>query len=177
MTISSRSDGVSSTTPSPNDIPAKDTIDEQRVSALWQFALSLYSLPEVSSTALTLQDEAGIDVPELLWLCWLEHNRESPRSLDPLQDIREWQQQITVHLRELRRFLKPAANAQPRLLPLRQIIKDAELEAEKETLHRLALIPWQKEVPGDSLWTQWQGTLDEKYKKMINTIRETALSL
>ncbi|MGJ8525787.1 hypothetical protein LMG33818_001534 [Halomonadaceae bacterium LMG 33818] len=177
MTISSGSDGVSSTTLSPNDIPEKDAIDEQRVSALWQFALRLYSLPGVSATALTLQDEAGIDVPELLWLCWLERHQESPISLEPLQDVHEWQRQITARLRELRRCLKPVSEAEPRLLPLRQKIKDAELEAEKETLHQLALIPWKKEIPNESLWAQWQGTLGEKYEKMIETIREKALTL
>jgi|GEM_PF-1285648 len=177
MTISPDSDGASSATLSPNDIPAKDAREKERISALWQFALRLYRQPGISATALTLQDEADIDVPELLWLCWLEHNQESPTSLEPLKDVHEWQQQITAHLRELRRLLKPVTEVQPRLLPLRQKIKDAELQAEQETLHRLALIPWKKGGPNESLWAQWQGTLGEKYEKMIETIREKALTL
>ncbi|MGH1470427.1 MAG: TIGR02444 family protein [Cellvibrionaceae bacterium] len=39
---------------------------------LWEFALALYSKPLVEETAIVLQNEYGVNVNILIWMCWLE---------------------------------------------------------------------------------------------------------
>ncbi len=39
---------------------------------LWEFALALYSKPLVEETAIALQNEYGVNVNILMWMCWLE---------------------------------------------------------------------------------------------------------
>ncbi|KFC50074.1 hypothetical protein DK37_21675, partial [Halomonas sp. SUBG004] len=66
---------------------------------LWDFALALYARPGVEQACLTLQDEAGVDVCELLFHCWL-YQQGLAASPGPLATIRAermaWQQQVTV---------------------------------------------------------------------------------
>ena len=87
---------------------------------LWDFALALYAKPGVEQACLTLQDEAGVDVCELLFHCWLYQHGLAAES-GPLKAIREeryrWQQQVTATLRELRRTLKPQAAHKCQTLP------------------------------------------------------------
>lgn len=128
---------------------------------LWDYALSLYALPgevgsagnpqptpDMMSTCLLLQDEAGLDVCELLWIHWLSAHgialAASPTRL--LEDVRDWQGWMTGMLRERRRQLKqelttlPATQAPAavqRLERLYQQLKACELSAEQETLAQL----------------------------------------
>ncbi len=105
---------------------------------LRDFAFQFYARPGVESSCLKLQDEAGVDVCELLWRCWLFHHglslADDPEGLD---GIRRWQQEITAPLRRLRRELKVEAAHGTQVAALRQTLKDAELQAEKESLRRL----------------------------------------
>ncbi|GGC92058.1 TIGR02444 family protein [Vreelandella lutescens] len=106
---------------------------------LWDFALALYAKPGVEQACLTLQDEAGIDVCELLFHCWLyEHGLAAdPGSLKAIQEERyRWQQQVTATLRELRRTLKPQAAHNDDIKALRATLQKAELQAERENLQR-----------------------------------------
>lgn len=106
---------------------------------LWEFALALYGRPGVEAACLVLQDEAGVDVCELLWRCWLlQHGaRPGARVEAGVAEVRRWQQEITVPLRRLRRRLKPEARVHSGVAELRKTLKRAELEAERETLGRL----------------------------------------
>jgi len=125
---------------------------------LWDYALSLYALPgevdspsnpqpapDMMSTCLLLQDEAGLDVCELLWIHWLAAQgialTASPTRL--LESVRDWQHWMTSMLRERRRQLKQELTSQPssqtqattqRLEHLYQQLKACELSAEQETL-------------------------------------------
>lgn len=107
---------------------------------LWAYALSLYGRHGVAEACLTLQDEAGADVCELLWACWLFQ-----RGLRPAEDVevhlvevRGWQARYTRPLRAQRRELKPLAVHDENVAQLRETIKQAELLAEREALARLA---------------------------------------
>jgi len=128
---------------------------------LWDYALSLYALPgevgsagnsqpvpDMMSTCLLLQDEAGLDVCELLWIHWLSAHgialAASPTRL--LEDVRDWQGWMTGMLRERRRQLKQELTTLPatrdpaavqRLERLYQQLKACELSAEQETLAQL----------------------------------------
>ncbi|MDI5932548.1 TIGR02444 family protein [Halomonas kalidii] len=105
---------------------------------LWDFALALYAREGVEAACLHLQDDAGLDVCELLWRCWLFHHGVQPTDAPTgLAEIRRWQQEITAPLRRLRRTLKAEAATRPAVADLRRTLQRAELEAERETLARL----------------------------------------
>ncbi len=108
-------------------------------SPLWPFALALYARPGVEAACLQLQDEAGVDVCELLWRCWLLHHGAIPEpgSEAALAEVRRWQREVTAPLRRLRRELKADAAEQHGVARLRETLKRAELQAERETLARL----------------------------------------
>lgn len=106
-----------------------------RDAPLWEFALALYGSGGVEAACLVLQDEAGVDVCELLWHCWLHHHGLAcDASLEP---FRRWQRQVTAPLRQLRRELKPEAQESESVAALRRTLKQAELQAEREALSRL----------------------------------------
>ncbi|MDR5861000.1 TIGR02444 family protein [Halomonas eurihalina] len=103
--------------------------------SLWDFALNLYARDGIEQACLTLQDEAGVDVTELLWRCWLYRYNLRAGATPP--DVRQWQHDVISPLRRLRRGLKPAARERSNVASLRQRIKQAELDAERECLLRL----------------------------------------
>ncbi|WP_111414865.1 TIGR02444 family protein [Billgrantia lactosivorans] len=105
---------------------------------LWDFALAFYARPGVEAACLRLQDEAGVDVCELLWLCWLyRHGLTLAEDPPGLADVRRWQQEVTRPLRGLRRRLKAEAAHGSGVAEVRRRIQRAELAAERETLERL----------------------------------------
>ncbi|WP_290784335.1 TIGR02444 family protein [Halomonas sp.] len=106
---------------------------------LWEFALALYGQPGVESACLALQDQARVDVCELLWRCWLLRHGvvPGPTAEEGLVEVLRWQREVTAPLRRLRRRLKPEANVRPGVAELRETLKHAELQAERETLDRL----------------------------------------
>nr|WP_065242035.1 TIGR02444 family protein [Halomonas elongata] len=103
--------------------------------SLWDFALDFYARDGVEQACLTLQDEADVEVTELLWRCWLY--RHGLSAGDTPLDVRQWQHDVISPLRRLRRDLKPAARERANVASLRQRIKQAELDAERECLLRL----------------------------------------
>lgn len=103
--------------------------------AIWDFALTLYARDGIEPACLTLQDEAGVEVTELLWRCWLYRHGLRAGAVPP--DVVAWQHDVISPLRHLRRDLKPAARERPSVASLRQRIKQAELDAECECLLRL----------------------------------------
>ena len=112
---------------------------------LWEFALDFYGRPDVEPACLLLQDEAGVDVCELLWYCWLHHHGlQLEQEPQELTSLRHWQQEITQPLRSLRRRLKSAAASDSGIAELRRTIQQAELLAERETLtHLQRLTEWE----------------------------------
>ncbi|QFU03320.1 hypothetical protein FIU83_16940 [Halomonas sp. THAF5a] len=102
---------------------------------LWEFALALYGRDGVEAACLTLQDEAGVDVCELLWHCWLYRHGLACEA--PPDGVRHWQRDVTAPLRRLRRALKAEARTDEGVAELRATLQRAELQAEREALTRL----------------------------------------
>jgi len=123
-----------------DDSTSRDPLLRPRLAAapLWDFALALYARDGVEAACLTLQDEADLDVCEVLWHAWLFHHGALLVGEPPaLAAVRRWQRDVTVPLRTLRRRLKPAAQGAPGVADVRRALQRAELAAERETLHRL----------------------------------------
>lgn len=127
---------------------------------LWDFALALYRRPGVETACLTLQDDAGLDVCELLWMCWLSYHRLTlTEHAEPLlAPVRAWQRDITYPLRHQRRVLKTQCETTPEREKLRQTIKQAERLAEQEALRQLEQLAHQGQAvraleDNDDNWT------------------------
>ncbi|TVP52625.1 MAG: TIGR02444 family protein [Halomonas sp.] len=113
---------------------------------LWDFALGLYAKPGVEAACLTLQEEAGLDVCELLFHCWLYSNglEAIPAAIARQREQRRrWQCSVTEVLRGLRRDLKASAATSESVAALRETIKQAELMAERENLQRWQAWVWE----------------------------------
>lgn len=116
-----------------------DGIEAPWADALWNFALKFYGSPGVQQACLALQDEGGADVPLVIFLVFAAMHG---RSLD-VEDLRRiedaigpWRRDVVQTLRHARRALRtaPGADAQR----LREKVKAAELEAERQELVTLA---------------------------------------
>lgn len=104
-------------------------------SSLWDFALDFYARPGVSGACLTLQDEAGVDVIQLIAVLHAEL-RGRPLDAEAIGHLREamadWRQGVVLPLRAARRFLRqPLAGHDAEKEKLRQSVKAVELQAEK----------------------------------------------
>lgn len=112
--------------------------------SLWDFALARYARPGVEAACLTLQDEAGVDVCELLAAAWAKSLNIpiTPLAWQRLSaERRQWQAEMTEPLRSMRRRLKAEAAYDAGIQELRASIKTAELLAERENLQR-----WQRGI-------------------------------
>ncbi|WP_163559221.1 TIGR02444 family protein [Halomonas sp. NO4] len=134
---------------------------------LWEFALALYAREGVEAACLSLQEEAGVDVCELLWRAWLHHHGARLAGEPPeLAGFYRWQAEITRPLRTLRRQLKAHAREDTGIAAVRRSIQHAELAAEREALARLqrlaestlTLSPLPEPPPGlaTTLAARWQ---------------------
>lgn len=120
--------------------------------SLWDFALALYSRPQVSYSCLNLQDKYGVDVTLLLWCWWLEARQISLNTQmlkEAQQLIAPWVKNYVAPLRAQRRQLKlEFGTSDASIENLRQAIKQAELLAEKQVLIQLEQFtsnqPWAK---------------------------------
>lgn len=155
---------------------------------LWPYALRLYGREGVSPACVRLQDEGGLDVCELLWLCWLDANGQTLAARDgewqeALADVRAWQRDVTVPLRAQRRRLKAEVARTPRLATLRGHVKHAELEAEKEALTRLEALaragrgirakPAQA-PPLEATLARWAGTVAQALRPALAHVAQAA---
>jgi uncharacterized protein (TIGR02444 family) len=123
---------------------------------LWDFALALYAKPGVEAACLTLQEEAELDVCELLFHCWLYScglEAKLPAAACQREQRRLWQSQVTQVLRGLRNDLKASAAASKSVTALRETIKKAELMAERENLQR---------------WQEWAWEMPSNEQRVIN---------
>ncbi|MGB3387177.1 MAG: TIGR02444 family protein [Pseudaminobacter sp.] len=111
---------------------------------LWTFAVRLYDEPEVATACLALQEDAGIDVPVLLFGAWLGMEKgvvlDAARLAMVEAAVGEWHGQVVQTLRALRRQLKREPHPAPSESTdrLRERIKASELEAERIELAELA---------------------------------------
>ncbi len=113
---------------------------------LWTFSLHFYALPGVAPACLRCQDEAGADVNLMLYLLWEARSgiRVAPAEIESIDAVvRDWREQVVQPLRSVRRYLKTVSEPFEEAAKLREAIKSAELEAERqeqETLSRHAPI-------------------------------------
>lgn len=106
---------------------------------LWPFAVTLYQQPGAEHACLQLQAQ-GADVCVLICAIWLEKKRArcSPERLSALQThTRDWHEQVVRPLRQLRQNWRQPAQQDTHLQPLREQVKQLELDAEYEQLRRL----------------------------------------
>lgn len=112
--------------------------------ALWDFALALYSSPGVEETVLQLQDQANANVNILLWACWLQQRKialSESALVNAEAAIADWDQTVVQVLRHLRRQLKVQEAGSELIADLRLTIKSAELLAERHCLDLLEALP------------------------------------
>lgn len=112
---------------------------------LWGFANRLYAVPGISEVCLRLQDESNVDVCVLMLILWLAQDRRAVRPAQVQMILRasaEWRQEVVQPLRCMRRWLKqgPALVEAAHAHALRDLIKSAELRAEKLQLEALAAL-------------------------------------
>ncbi|MCV6606058.1 MAG: TIGR02444 family protein [Porticoccaceae bacterium] len=111
---------------------------------LWRYSLALYS--DIEPWCLQMQDEYGADV-NLLLLCCFAGDRgcrlSSPQLEEARQCIASWQQHLVEPLRQLRRQL-PSAPLDKHYSSARQLLLDAELNAERHSQNQLWLW-WQQQ--------------------------------
>lgn len=127
------------------------------MSELWDWAVKAYAAPGVSEACLDLQDQAGQNVPLLLWAAWMARTGREPDE-DTLEGAcdaaRAWQEAAIEPLRALRRALKarnPDIDNDAREA-VRAQVKAVELEAERRLLLALeALSPAPAEGPRPAL--------------------------
>ncbi len=113
--------------------------------SLWDWSSDVYAAPGVSDACLHLQDDAGQNVPLLLWAAWVAKTGRYPdaETLEAACDTaRAWTDTTIVPLRSIRRAIKspiPDMGDLAREL-VRDRIKAVELEAEKHLLAALELL-------------------------------------
>ncbi|MCS0496548.1 TIGR02444 family protein [Ancylobacter sp. MQZ15Z-1] len=119
---------------------------------LWRYALAFYAAPGASAACLRLQDEAGVDVVELIFALYASRVLGLPVDRALLEAARDdlgvWRQDTVLPLRAIRRRLKPARTDCPDATKeeLRRLVQQAELKAEQI---QLALLEqWARARPG-----------------------------
>lgn len=114
---------------------------------LWDFAIGFYQQAEVKECCLDLQDNDGIDVCVLLAVLWLAkhgHILSSAQLKLLIANTADWQAQMVVPLRTLRRRakrLKEGFESDAQTLQadiFYQQVKQLELDGEQLTLTRLS---------------------------------------
>ncbi|PJI48168.1 MAG: TIGR02444 family protein [Pseudomonas sp.] len=109
---------------------------------VWSYALKLYARPGVEAACLSLQD-GGADVCLVLASAWLGSAGVafSQTRVNRLESTaREWREEVIAPLRSLRQRWREVAKRDTELAPLRERIKQLELEAEKVLLGRLEAV-------------------------------------
>ncbi|QEY74817.1 TIGR02444 family protein [Pseudomonas denitrificans (nom. rej.)] len=109
---------------------------------VWSYALKLYARPGVEAACLALQ-EGGADVCLLLAAAWLGSTGvafEASRMNELESTAQGWREEVVVPLRSLRQRWQQSAKQDAQLAPLRERIKQLELEAEQVLLGRLETV-------------------------------------
>lgn len=105
--------------------------------AAWAFLLDFYRHSGVSEACLVLQDQAGLDVVEMLMLVYADVVLGKLLPGSEIAALRAetagWREDVVIPLRAVRRKLKPARRdiAESAKEALRADIKKAELSAER----------------------------------------------
>ncbi len=115
-------------------------MEKLNANIFWDWSIERYRREGVDEAALKLQDECGFNINILLWCCWTAEIYPDLSEMVVLKAIEislPWAKQVTIPLRRARQALKfkpcspPNGISESTVEHLRQIIKEAELEAEK----------------------------------------------
>ena len=106
---------------------------------LWEFSLKLYAEPGVAASCLSLQNQHGFDVNLVLFCIWygFRHGELTEDLLETaLETSDSWRKTVVQPLRHLRTRLKRALvegaySSSSEISVLRELIKTAELDAER----------------------------------------------
>ena len=103
---------------------------------IWDFVLGYYRQQGVSEGAITLQDQLGLDVNMVLFLMWLSGSKRVLAQADiktVIDTSKDWQHQVVVPIRAVRRLLKENAPLveQEAALAYRKKIQALEIEGEQ----------------------------------------------
>ncbi|MBY6058598.1 TIGR02444 family protein [Leisingera daeponensis] len=104
---------------------------------IWKFALDFYRRPGVSEACLTLQEDANVDVVELIVVLFSAQVIGRDLSSDEVTDMRvkmlNWREMTVLPLRQVRRTLKPYCPGFPQHEKelLRSKVKSIELFSEQ----------------------------------------------
>lgn len=112
---------------------------DRTASSFWDWAVDVYSRPEVAGAALALQDRAGLNVNLALWCCWCATQYSALDDLTfrhAIEAIEKWNANVTGPLRSARRALK----AMDASAAFYDSVKANELEAEKIEIQRLEAV-------------------------------------
>lgn len=114
---------------------------------LWDFAVALYGYDGIETICLEWQDQYGVDVTMLLHACWVGehgHGLAHEQIVEIDEALREWRTESVEPLRRLRRTLKKLiahASMPTERNKVRELVKSAELQAERVSLLILEAIP------------------------------------
>lgn len=114
--------------------------DETFAETLWPDMLRLYAMADVAPLCLSLQDEADVDVPLLLFLVLADRHQLGCSDADLqsfLSAASQWRETVVRPLRDIRRAMKSTFDGEAEAA-LREEIKCIELRAEKQHVARLA---------------------------------------
>ena len=110
-------------------------------SPLWDFAVEIYSKPDVENIVVALQDKYDANVNLILWCCWLQKEKiivDNGCLPDVLIAVDAVSQQTVSKLREVRRGLKTVGMlTRVQVGLISRHILNAELALEKLLLQRL----------------------------------------
>ena len=112
-------------------------------STIWPYVLRLYGVAEFGPAGIALQDSVGADVDILLYLCFLADGAR-PAARDDVArmdaSVKAWRENVVKPVRALRRQLKDGIAPVPLSVsdPIRNIVKNVELDAERIQLETLA---------------------------------------
>ena len=105
--------------------------------SFWDYSLAVYRRPGVSEACLRLQDDAGVDVNLLLYVCWLATVRDAALDEAGVRDAialtEGWRDRVVRPLRDVRRWMKGGAEGMPAesVEALRSEVKKIELKSER----------------------------------------------
>lgn len=101
--------------------------------SLWDFCVDFYRRPGVEAACLTLQDACGADIPLLLAALWSARHGPGALNAAAIAELDRlaapWRDNVVRPLRQVRRWMKPAAR-DAAAQALRERIKADELAAE-----------------------------------------------
>lgn len=110
--------------------------------ALWDYACALYQHNDTQAICLRLQDDYGVNVPWLLFVCWvLVSHKEVADSvlINAYERVQAVDKPVITPLRHVRRSLKQIETRKEWQV-LRQQLADIELAAEQLLLNELEAI-------------------------------------